>query len=227
MGSAALAVVLSVVIAGGLLLTANVALSGRSVDGETRVAPSRTDARSRVVSPRPTEASQPRQPPTAQPSPDHAWAETAPVAVEPPPARLHIPAISVTTDLVELGLDPDGGLQVPADFAKAGWYVGAPRPGAVGPAVIAGHVDSRTGPAVFYRLGELRPGDEVEVVRVDDSTIRFVVDRVDQHPKNAFPTASVYGDTDEPTLRLITCGGDFDGSTRSYRDNIVVYATLR
>jgi sortase (surface protein transpeptidase) len=117
-------------------------------------------------------------------------------------------------------------MQVPADFGLTGWFTGSPAPGATGPAVIVGHIDSRSGPAVFYRLPELRPGDRVVVARADGTTVRFAVDSVAQYPKRAFPTQAVFGPAPDPLLRLITCGGSFDTSRRSYRDNVVVTAHL-
>jgi sortase (surface protein transpeptidase) len=96
----------------------------------------------------------------------------------------------------------------------------------VGPAVIAGHVDSRTGPAVFYRLRDLRPGDQIRVVRADGSHVRFVVEGAGSHPKDGFPTGAVFGPVPGAALRLITCAGDFDRARGSYRDNLVVFARL-
>jgi Sortase domain len=141
-----------------------------------------------------------------------------------PPVRIEIPAIGVSAGVIRLGLNRDGSMQVPKDFALTGWFTGGPAPGETGPAVIAGHIDSRRGPAVFYRLRELRAGDRVTVARADGSTVRFVVDSVVQYPKRAFPTEAVYGPAPEPLLRLITCGGTFDYFRRSYRDNVVVTA---
>lgn len=140
-------------------------------------------------------------------------------------ADLTIPAIGVSTPLITLGLNADHTMEVPADFDVAGWYRYSPTPGEPGPAVIAGHVDSRTGPAVFYRLTDLRPGDEVHVARGDGASTTFTVDRVEQHPKAAFPHDAVYGDTQDPQLRLITCGGLFDEAENAHRDNIIVYAS--
>jgi Sortase domain len=142
------------------------------------------------------------------------------------PARVRIPAIGVDADVVPLGLLPDQTMEIPSDFAQAGWFTGAPRPGRLGAAIIAGHVDSRSGPAVFYRLDELRPGNRIEVAGPDGATVAFTVERVEQYPKDAFPSAEVYGYTPDATLRLITCGGDFDPAGRHYLDNVVVYATL-
>jgi Sortase domain len=143
-----------------------------------------------------------------------------------PPVRLAIPAIGVATPLVRLGLEADGGMQVPADFGRAGWFTGGPAPGQVGPSVIAGHADSRTGPAVFYRLRELRPGQAILVERADGSRLRFVVEQARSYPKEGFPTAAVFGPVPEAALRLITCAGDFDRARGSYRDNLVVFARL-
>jgi Sortase domain len=143
-----------------------------------------------------------------------------------PPVRLAIPAIGVATPLVRLGLEADGGMQVPADFGRAGWFTEGPAPGQVGPSVIAGHVDSRSGPAVFYRLRELRPGQAILVQRADGSRLRFVVEQARSYPKEGFPTTAVFGPVPEAALRLITCAGDFDRSRGSYRDNLVVFARL-
>ena len=152
-------------------------------------------------------------------------AATAPAQVAAP-IRVQVPSIGVDSALVELGVDAAGVLVPPDDFALAGWFAAGLAPGEVGPAVLAGHVDSRAGPAVFYRLEELVEGAEVLVDRADGTTARFTVTRVARYPKNAFPTAEVYGPTADPQLRLITCGGDFDRSRRSYTDNVVVYADL-
>jgi sortase (surface protein transpeptidase) len=139
---------------------------------------------------------------------------------------LRIPAIAVSTPLVRLGRLPDGSLQVPRDWDKAGWYDQGPRPGQPGPAVILGHVDSKTGPAVFYQLRALRPGDIVRVGLADGRILVFRVQRVRRYPKDQFPTEAVYLPTLSRELRLITCGGEFDYASGHYRDNIVVFATL-
>lgn len=140
------------------------------------------------------------------------------------PAWLTIPAIGVNTALVRLGLTAGGALQAPSDWSAAGWYTGSPRPGAIGPAVIAGHIDTRTGPAVFYRLASLRRGDTVYVRRADGTLVVFGVTRVETYLKSAFPTQAVYDPTPDAELRLITCGGTFDASTGSYLSNVIVYA---
>ncbi|HEX2824131.1 MAG TPA: class F sortase, partial [Streptosporangiaceae bacterium] len=146
-----------------------------------------------------------------------------------PPARpvwLSIPVIGVRTSLVGLGLDANGTLQVPSSTAVAGWYTGSPRPGAVGAAVIAGHVDSRAGLGIFFWLRDLRPGDRVYVGRADGTMTVFTVTAVEKFAKDQFPTAAVYGSVPDPELRLITCGGIFDRSLGSYLSNIVVFARL-
>ena len=152
-------------------------------------------------------------PPSAQPSPVAS------------PVSLTIPLIGVKTQLITLGLATGGALQVPSSTSVAGWYTGSPRPGAVGSAIIVGHIDSLTGPGVFYRLPELRPGDDVYIKRADGTMAEFRVTSVQTYLKDQFPTQTVYGPTPDAELRLITCGGAFDAATGHYLSNIVVYAT--
>jgi sortase (surface protein transpeptidase) len=140
------------------------------------------------------------------------------------PIRLRIPSIDVDTGLEALGRASDQSIEVPRQPSSAGWWAGGPRPGQVGPAVILGHVDSRTGPAVFFRLGELEGGDEILVERADGTTARFLVTTLERYHKSEFPSELVYYPTVEPELRLVTCGGPFDSSTGHYRDNLVVFA---
>ena len=140
------------------------------------------------------------------------------------PVRLRIPAAGVDTPLQRLGRSPDRTIQVPDGFGTAGWFAEGPRPGQAGPAVILGHVDSATGPAVFSRLSALVPGSEVLVDRADGSTVMFRVTALQRVPKAGFPTELVYGPSLVPSLRLVTCGGSFDHATRSYRDNVIAYA---
>lgn len=144
------------------------------------------------------------------------------------PVRLRVPRIGVDTGLLRLGLTDRRELEVPpmAQADTAGWYDRSPVPGDTGPSVLAGHVDSTSGPAVFYRLRELRRGDRVVVDRSDGRRATFTVDRVDVVAKTAFPTRRVYGATAEPELRLITCGGTFDTATDDYLANLVVFAHL-
>jgi hypothetical protein len=142
------------------------------------------------------------------------------------PGSFFIPAIGAGGDLIDLGKEVDGTLEVPVDFNEVGWYTGSPRPGEVGASVLAGHVDSHIGPAIFKHLNKLKPGDEVRVSRRDGKRLQFLVTRIDRYPKEFFPTSLVYGPTTAPELRLITCGGTFDRKSASYDSNVVVYATL-
>lgn len=141
-----------------------------------------------------------------------------------PPVRVVIPSIEVDSGLETLDLGDDGKLAAPRDYRSAGWFAAGTQPGQPGPSVIAGHVDSTDGPAVFARLDELEVGGEVQVVREDGSAVRFLVAAMETFPKDEFPTASVYGPVPGPELRLITCDGLFDRSTGHYVDNLVVYA---
>ncbi len=141
------------------------------------------------------------------------------------PVALIIPAIGVNTRLIGLGLTATGAVQVPPDPAVAGWYTGSPRPGAIGSAILLGHIDSLSGPAVFFKLSRLRPHQLVYVQRADGTLAVFRVDAVRTYAKSHFPTAAVYGPTPDAQLRLITCGGIFDQQLKSYLSNVVVYAT--
>jgi LPXTG-site transpeptidase (sortase) family protein len=138
------------------------------------------------------------------------------------PTEVRIPSLGLAAPLVALHLDAAGALAAPADYQVPGWYAEGTPPGDVGPAVIAGHVDSPTGPAVFHRLHELRAGDRVEVAR-GGRWLAFRVVSASQHAKDQFPTEKVYGPTPDRQLRLITCGGRFDESRLTYRDNVVVF----
>ncbi|GLZ46188.1 class F sortase [Actinomycetospora sp. NBRC 106375] len=137
------------------------------------------------------------------------------------------PTIGLSTgDTTSLGLRDDNSLDVPSNAATVGWYERSASPGEVGPAVLAAHVDFRGEQGAFARLGQLRPGDTVEVHRADDTTAVFAVESVDRFAKDAFPTDAVYGPTPDSQLRMITCGGVFDERTHSYQDNVVVRAHL-
>jgi hypothetical protein len=141
------------------------------------------------------------------------------------PVRLRIASIGLDTGLMPLGLRANGAMQVPPGGFPAGWYTGGPTPGELGPAVIAGHVDTN-GPGVFYRLRNIRRGDRVTVTRADGRKPVFRVTRVAQFPKNRFPSKLVYGNVDHAALRLITCGGSFNSRVGHYEDNLVVFADL-
>ncbi|MEU0023569.1 class F sortase [Streptomyces rochei] len=145
-----------------------------------------------------------------------------------PPVRIVIERLGIEAGIMRLGLNPDGTVAVPPpeQARQAGWYDGSATPGQRGPAVVLGHVDSARlpgGKAVFYRLGQARPGDRVEITRTDGVTARFTVDSVTQVPKKRFPSRAVYGPTRTAQLRLITCGGTYteDGG---YDSNIIVFA---
>ncbi|WP_081952346.1 class F sortase [Kitasatospora phosalacinea] len=144
-----------------------------------------------------------------------------------PPVRVRIPVLGVDAPVARLGLDDEGRLQPPPqeDRNLAGWYRDGAAPGSSGAAVLAGHVDNAHGPAVFYRLGTLRKGDQLEVSRADGAGAWFQVDGVEVYPKSEFPDRKVYAATPDAQLRLITCGGGF---TREggYDGNVVVYAHL-
>jgi len=145
-------------------------------------------------------------------------------AAVPEPTAVSIPALGVRQDLIGLGVAGDGTAEVPTDFADVGWFTPGGRPGARGPTVLLGHVDSTAGPAVFYDLRDLAPGDTVVLTVADGSTATYTVTGTEQVAKDTFPTAAVFGATAEDVLRLITCTGAFDAGARSYTDNLVVTA---
>jgi sortase (surface protein transpeptidase) len=149
------------------------------------------------------------------------------VLPESEPVSVSIPKIGVRSRLVDLGLDDNGVMEVPKDAADAGWFSRGAAPGALGPAVIAGHVRWHGVPGVFHRLGAMRRGDEVRVTREDGKTAVFTVTRVDQFSKSRFPSGAVYGRIDHAGLRLITCGGTYDAARRKYLDNVIVFAKLK
>jgi sortase (surface protein transpeptidase) len=172
-------------------------------------------------------AAVPRTPVPALPTP------TGPIAAPPEsadasqvaaPVSLTVPVIDVSTKLIRLGLTASGALQVPPTTSVAGWYTGSSRPGAIGPAVIDGHIDSHLGPGIFFRLIDLRKGDRIYVRRADGTLAVFSVTAVHMYAKDKFPTQAVYGPTPDAELRLITCGGVFDPARGSYLSNVVVYA---
>jgi hypothetical protein len=140
------------------------------------------------------------------------------------PVAVSVPRLGLRSTLVQLRKQRTGALEVPKDPAQAGWYVGSSHPGDPGPTVLAGHVDSRTGPGVFFHLDRLRKGDSIFVRRADGSTVPFVVTAVLRTPKSRFPTELVYVGDRTPSLRLITCGGAFDRRFGHYLDNVVVLA---
>ncbi|MGN6679170.1 MAG: class F sortase [Streptosporangiaceae bacterium] len=144
----------------------------------------------------------------------------------PAPTRVAIPAIGVRTRLIRLGITKHGTLQVPVSAAVAGWFTGSSRPGGIGASIIAGHIDSYSGPGVFFRLRDLHRGEKVYVSRANGSVVTFRITAVRTYAKSRFPTHAVYGPVPDAELRLITCGGQFDYSTGSYLSNVVAYAVL-
>ncbi|GAA1358703.1 class F sortase [Streptomyces beijiangensis] len=144
-----------------------------------------------------------------------------------PPTRITIPAIGVDAPLTGLTTDDDHTLQPPPPDDKnlAGWYQEGTAPGSTGTAVIAGHLDTHTGPAVFYRIGQLHKKGTINILRKDGRTMTFTIDAVEQYEKSDFPSKKVYGRANRPELRLITCAGAYSKAS-SYSANIVVYAHL-
>ena len=189
------------------------------------------DPSAAVASQTPDRTARPRTPDPAPSGLDAARSFRSPrgYRATPLPVRVQIPKIGVASSLDRLGRAPDGTVQVPGPdrWEVPGWYELGPRPGELGSAVILGHVDSTRGPAVFFRLRELRAGDEIEVTRADGSSVRFVVQRTAQYDKQRFPTDEVYYPTLTSALRLVTSGGEFDTSTGHYRSNIIVFATIK
>jgi hypothetical protein len=179
-------------------------------------------------------------PGSATPAPGQGSVPTAtagspiqgPVLAQSLPVSISIPAIGVTSKLMQAGLNTDGTIQVPPLndpplTNEAAWYKYSPTPGQVGPSIIEGHVDSaRYGPSVFFRLGALQPGNLVDVTLADRQVAVFRVTAVRLYPKSQFPTSTVYGFTDYASLRLITCGGSFDGQSGHYTSNVVAFASL-
>lgn len=158
-------------------------------------------------------------------APTEPRVESAPLPrVVEAPVRVRIPVLGVDAEVGPLGTTARGELEVPSEPDVAGWWADGVPPGAHGPAVIAGHVDWTDGPAVFFRLSELRAGDAIEVEGRDGDRLSFTVTEVLEVPKDEFPTAMVYGPTEHPTLRLITCGGPFERAGGRYLHNVVVTA---
>ncbi len=151
---------------------------------------------------------------------------TGPVLSRSNPVRLKIPAIKVDASFVELGLDANNQIEVPKSYTEVGWYIHGPTPGELGPAVVLGHVDSYRGPAVFFSLGHLEPGNMVEIERADGTTATFRVDKLERYSQNDFPTSLVYGDINYAGLRLITCTGTYSRKDQRYNENLIVYASL-
>jgi len=150
-----------------------------------------------------------------------------PALAEAMPTKLTIPKLKIEATFEEpLGLTAEGAIEVPDSYTQVGWYKHGPTPGEYGPAVILGHVDSVSGPAVFFPLGQLEAGDDIIIDRADGSVAHFKVEKLERYEQVAFPTAKVYGDIDHAGLRLITCSGTFKKGEQRYTHNLVVYAKL-
>ena len=165
--------------------------------------------------------------PTESPNLPVKTAPAGPVMTEAAPTKLSIPKLKIETTFEKpLGLNADGSSEVPKSYTQVGWYEYGPTPGEYGPAVILGHVDSVSGPAVFFSLGQLEAGDDVYIDRADGSVAHFVVEKLERYEQVAFPTAKVYGNINHAGLRLITCSGTFKKGEQRYTHNLVVYAKL-
>ena len=209
------------------LASAAVALFALTGCADNTSAPAEaTRAPSLVDSSTPSTASSSRTPPATTPS--GTSRAQLPAMAESQPISLRIPSIGAQSELLSLGLQDNGSLEVPPGDpgAPAAWYSDSPTPGERGPAVLLGHVNATDGgPGVFAGLRELKVGDTIEVTREDGTTAVFTVERGEQYSKNAFPTQKVYGNTEGSELRLITCDG-YDPATGEFDDNYVVYAQL-
>jgi LPXTG-site transpeptidase (sortase) family protein len=200
-------------LAAGVVMAVTLTACGAGAAGSTALAP---------------RASDPAATPNRVPNPAaDQFKSVRTYATVAPPTRLRIPAIDlVTPPLDQLGRVPaDKSIALPTDADRAGWFKDGPRPGQPGPAVVIGHVDMDHGPAVFFRLREMKPGEAVYVDRADGSTQRFTVTAVRQVAKSDFPTDDVYAPDLQPSLRLITCGGQFDYQAHNYLDNVIVFAS--
>lgn len=156
-----------------------------------------------------------------------AVGQTGPILVASLPTHITLPTVKIDADFEEpLGVQTNGEIDAPQSYDKVAYYKFGPTPGEVGPAVVLGHVDSKAGPAVFYSLGQLKPGDPIEIRRADGSIATFTVEKFERYPQNAFPTQAVYGDIPYAGLRLITCSGVYDRGVLRYSHNLVVFAKL-
>ena len=190
--------------------------------------PSGPDTASGVPTPPPVAAGPTTEPPATSAGAPSAASSQGPALPRSVPTRLSIPSIGVDAPFVPLSLDAGGALQPPpmSRPTVVGYYADGPTPGERGAAIVAGHVDTKTGPAVFLLLSLVKPGASVSVKRADGTTATFKVDTVQTFSKGAFPDQKVYGATPDAQLRIITCGGTFDRAKQDYKDNVVVFAHL-
>jgi sortase (surface protein transpeptidase) len=144
------------------------------------------------------------------------------------PVRVRIPSQGIDAQVVPVGITPTGEMEAPAGYAEVGWYRYGARPGEPGRAVLAGHLDSRDGPAVFFQLGSLQPGDTIEVQFGDGGEPRiFRVRELAQYPVDDAPLDDIFGPVDHPELVLITCAGEFEGAELGYSERVIVYADVQ
>ncbi|AQQ55268.1 class F sortase [Planococcus lenghuensis] len=194
--------------------------------------PVETDQEEFVASPAAAKRSSPvatapvfSQPATVN-SPDIEMSElNLPTALYP--TAIEIPGIAVSAEVKPVGVLANGQMGVPADTVSVGWFEPGIRPGNIGNAVIAGHVDSRSGPAVFFHLKELKPGDEITVSDGEGQKLVFVVREIESYKANDAPLDKIFGATDRRMLNLITCTGTFNGTTDDYSERLVVYSELK
>jgi hypothetical protein len=170
---------------------------------------------------------QPRERHVAVPDSLRTFRSPQRVAAVPEPVRVRIPSLGVDSPLERLGRSRGGTVEVPTHWGRAGWYRDGPRPGEYGAAVILGHVDSPTGPAVFAGIAGLRADARVLVTRADGSSVTFRVTRVEQRRRSRFPVQAVYWPTLRPELRLVTCGGRYDRARGGYQSNVIVFAVQK
>jgi hypothetical protein len=228
-GILAAAAAVALFLLGALVLT--LGLQGRAgppqpalAQPAAAVSPSPTPS-SDVSTPRPSPEVSSRRPTPAKPKastePKTRIGAFLPASA---PTSLDIPAVGIrSSNFVDLRVAKDGTLNVPGAADEVGLYADGPTPGQLGPAVLGAHVDSKTGPGIFYRLGQVRKGDEINVTRKDKTRITFTVDKVAVYPKDEFPTNEVYyGDYERPEIRLVTCGGPYD-PVDSYLSNVIVF----
>lgn len=142
------------------------------------------------------------------------------------PLSINAPTVEITSSLGQVAMNPNGTIEVPTNPDQAAWYRLGPTPGQLGPAVIVGHLDSIKGPAVFYRLSSLRPGQIINITRSDKTVAHFRIDAINTYRRDHFPTQAVYGPINYAGLRLITCGGAYNKNAKAYDSNVVVFATL-
>lgn len=157
--------------------------------------------------------------------PNGNFGDSFDVSASADPVSIEIPALKINAPVGNLGLNQDGSLQVPRNDGEVGWYSGGVRPGEEGPAIMVGHLDSKNGAAVFWRLKNLKPGDEVRVGKADGGEVVFKVDKLENHDQNSFPSEEVYRQHSGRDLRLITCAGRYDRKIGRYSENLVVFAS--